>query len=746
MNLIKRLTGLAVAASLALPAAVHAQYLMVVDSGRGKVFLCDPQDGSVINDDFIVQIPNGPYDFGTIKEAIQVGDEIWLSDQTRNVVWRFTATLTPNYIGQISGNMSNIRGLGRIGSKVFVSNANASGASPANSIPEFDLAGNFQGAIATGGTSPFDVEPFQGGFLVSHSSGTNDITRHDADGLFLNVFHAGSIAFAQQLHVANTGPMGEPEVWAAGFSSPSGLYRYDASGTQVGFYSVVAGLRGCWVLGDGTVLVTSSGTLNKVDPATNTSTIVPVPTGASLHYINFLTPTATPPPTPLFVAPSASSDVVIAGQNVTFQALAVPATGPASTGIAVTADLSAFGGSFNQPLNDDGNNQFSFQFAMPASQFPSSYIVTFTVTDAEMRSASADVTIIVIEPPPMGFVVESENNSTKDLANDVNVAPGGGIYGYSSGTLTTTGAAGSADYFIVNTPPAAPGIYRHRLIIDTDTPGHTGTIRGLSQSAGIINTSSDAIVQTSSATSSPPRFNQWYGFTDGSRIYYRISGSASTTAPYRVTLETDPVTPIDAGTVLEPGSITISRSGVTTAVDILVYDADFEAVADFLNDGTAAGFTRTYTPGTYYVAISNANTADDRPAPADSATRSNPVMDFPGAVANSMTALMTTLAVRFIDSASNDVVVPAPKTGPFDVSWVKFVVGGAPIPCPGDYNDDGVVDLADLLDFLGDWNPSLGQSVTPGTNGDINGDGVVDLADLLDFLGDWNPNLGSACP
>ncbi|MBX3387638.1 MAG: hypothetical protein KF768_13800 [Phycisphaeraceae bacterium] len=75
---------------------------------------------------------------------------------------------------------------------------------------------------------------------------------------------------------------------------------------------------------------------------------------------------------------------------------------------------------------------------------------------------------------------------------------------------------------------------------------------------------------------------------------------------------------------------------------------------------------------------------------------------------------------------------------------VRVTPGGG--PCPGDFNDDGVVDLADLLDFLGTWNPNLGQSVTPGTNGDVNGDGVVDLGDLLDFLGDWNPNLGVTCP
>ncbi|MBX3386788.1 MAG: hypothetical protein KF768_09470 [Phycisphaeraceae bacterium] len=72
---------------------------------------------------------------------------------------------------------------------------------------------------------------------------------------------------------------------------------------------------------------------------------------------------------------------------------------------------------------------------------------------------------------------------------------------------------------------------------------------------------------------------------------------------------------------------------------------------------------------------------------------------------------------------------------------------GTPGPCDellGDYNQDEIVDLTDLIDFLADWNPHLGQSVTPGTNGDFNGDGVVDLADLIEFLGYWNPQLG--CP
>ncbi|MBX3387068.1 MAG: hypothetical protein KF768_10895 [Phycisphaeraceae bacterium] len=87
-----------------------------------------------------------------------------------------------------------------------------------------------------------------------------------------------------------------------------------------------------------------------------------------------------------------------------------------------------------------------------------------------------------------------------------------------------------------------------------------------------------------------------------------------------------------------------------------------------------------------------------------------------------------------------------PNSTSLGTAGVFLIDTEPPQACPGDFNGDNVVDLADLLDFLGEWNPNLGQSVMPGTNGDVNGDGVVDLADLLDFLGEWNPNLGQMCP
>ncbi|MBX3385530.1 MAG: hypothetical protein KF768_03065 [Phycisphaeraceae bacterium] len=60
-----------------------------------------------------------------------------------------------------------------------------------------------------------------------------------------------------------------------------------------------------------------------------------------------------------------------------------------------------------------------------------------------------------------------------------------------------------------------------------------------------------------------------------------------------------------------------------------------------------------------------------------------------------------------------------------------------------DVNADGVVDLADLLDFLDDWNTHFPSAAYVGL-ADYNFDGAVDLSDLLSFQEYWNPDLGVA--
>jgi hypothetical protein len=59
------------------------------------------------------------------------------------------------------------------------------------------------------------------------------------------------------------------------------------------------------------------------------------------------------------------------------------------------------------------------------------------------------------------------------------------------------------------------------------------------------------------------------------------------------------------------------------------------------------------------------------------------------------------------------------------------------VPCEGDYNEDGQVQLTDLLDFL----TAYGSACT-GCPQDSNDDGLIQLTDLLNFLGVY----GNDCP
>ena len=52
-------------------------------------------------------------------------------------------------------------------------------------------------------------------------------------------------------------------------------------------------------------------------------------------------------------------------------------------------------------------------------------------------------------------------------------------------------------------------------------------------------------------------------------------------------------------------------------------------------------------------------------------------------------------------------------------------------PCPGDVDDNGIVDVADLLALLAAWGP-CGECPE-----DINGDGTVNVGDLLTLLAAW---------
>jgi hypothetical protein len=99
------------------------------------------------------------------------------------------------------------------------------------------------------------------------------------------------------------------------------------------------------------------------------------------------------------------------GNSTLLTVTVTPGTNPASTGIGVTADLSAIGGAPTQTLFDDGtngdlaigDNVFSFQATVSGSTSGGLKSLPAVITDAEGRTGNASISLTVLAPtPPSG--------------------------------------------------------------------------------------------------------------------------------------------------------------------------------------------------------------------------------------------------------------------------------------------------------------------------------------------------------
>jgi hypothetical protein len=281
--------------------------------------------------------------------------------------------------------------------------------------------------------------------------------------------------------------------------------------------------------------------------------------------------------------------------------------------------------------------------------------------------------------------MEVEPNDTKDTANAFTLAPGDTIRGYSTGLSTTVPGDSSVDYFRITVAPAPLNIYRNRLVLTTaGTAGHSGTIRGLSQAAGVINPASDTGPQSTFATTTPPRFLQWYGFGRQEQLIVRFGGNTNTTADYNAIFESQPVTATDLGS-FPAGMITFTTlgQGHSTDTEFWVYDGNLNAIVDYGNDdapppptsGTQSRLAREFTAGTYYLALSNANLANNLASPPDDRNRARDVLEFPDAIICSSSTANVNISFAVI-SNQTATPVPATKTGHYDIDWYRFTVTG----------------------------------------------------------------------
>lgn len=261
--------GVVAAAAVGVAASASGQNLLVPESGSDVVYLINGFDGSVINNSFIsiadAATAVGYTGSSTPVEAIEVGNEIWVSDQLADRIWTFDRS--GNFTGQIGvdsfgdGQLNNIRGIEVVGNTVYASlgNDNAAG-TVLEGVATIDvstrtISGGFNGRDPAD-TSYFDVFAYNGELLVSNiDSGNDGLERYDTAGNFLGVLVSSDgvsgIDFPQQINARSS----NGNLLVGGFSPPSGVWEFTPEGDSLGVVAALdLGSRAGYELGNGSII------------------------------------------------------------------------------------------------------------------------------------------------------------------------------------------------------------------------------------------------------------------------------------------------------------------------------------------------------------------------------------------------------------------------------------------------------------------------------------------------------------
>ena len=281
----RALAGCLLALACGLATAQTQQVLLAVDTRLNRVMTLDPGTGAVLNANFITDANSATtYDFQTPRAAIQVNNEIWVTDQSPsiNAIYRFN--LQGGYVGSIGGNvagggLSNVRGIRFIDGVVYAVNAGTDNGAPGAAIvriaPNGTILGSFSTLASSGtiGASPWDIVSYGGRLLVSDGT-SRALQQYNADGSWFGSFSAAINNIPAQMFVRANGNL----LLAANGSQPLasfGLYELGSNGAVISSWTGTPGLgvRGVAELGNGRYLINEAGGasaargLGTIDPA-----------------------------------------------------------------------------------------------------------------------------------------------------------------------------------------------------------------------------------------------------------------------------------------------------------------------------------------------------------------------------------------------------------------------------------------------------------------------------------------------
>lgn len=151
-------------------------------------------------------------------------------------------------------------------------------------------------------------------------------------------------------------------------------------------------------------------------------------------------------PTPPTAVGAANPNILSRGSETTLTVTVTPGQNPTSTGISVTGDLTAIGGSATQTFFDDGvdpdvtagDNVFSYRATIPFSVSSGMKSLPVSILDAQARTASTtiDLTVTAVAIETLPFSQNWTNTALISAPDNWTLVPA--IVGYRGDDLTTS--------------------------------------------------------------------------------------------------------------------------------------------------------------------------------------------------------------------------------------------------------------------------------------------------------------------
>jgi predicted extracellular nuclease len=196
---------------------------------------------------------------------------------------------------------------------------------------------------------------------------------------------------------------------------------------------------------------------------------------------------------------SANPASVAPGGSTLLTVTVTPGTNPASTGLAVNADLSAIGGSSTQTLVDAGGNVFTFTANVGAGISAGTKSLPVTITDAQSRSGSTTIALTVTAAPLTIMQIQGDGAASPRVGETVTTA----------GNIVT--AVGPKGFFMQDpvggVPNTSSGLYVYTASAPTVHVGDAVTVTGkVAEFSGSTELTGPVVSVTSSGNALPAAY------------------------------------------------------------------------------------------------------------------------------------------------------------------------------------------------------------------------------------------------